>query len=122
MGVSSLHSHCIYKKRTFIMTKPSKKMHAAGWKALHSVASDPDAGDTARVSAARALVRDDPEQKAAEDEAAKASRGRPGVLCLPHNFRDEAVFGITRTDHCIRVSYVIQPSRYCRRRQRHGRS
>jgi hypothetical protein len=65
--------------------KPTKKMRSAGWKALHSVANDPDAGSTARVSAARALVRDDPEQAEAEEMAAKVARGRPAIVCLPDN-------------------------------------
>jgi hypothetical protein len=74
--------------------KPSKKMRAAAWRALHAVANDPEAGDTARVSAARALIKDDPEQAEAEEMAEKASRGRPVVFILPNNCRDGDPCGI----------------------------
>jgi hypothetical protein len=68
------------------LDKPTQRMRSAAWRALHAIAIDDGAGSTARVSAARALVRpDDDEQQAAEAEAAKVSRGRPAIICLPDN-------------------------------------
>jgi hypothetical protein len=93
------------KKR---ISRPTKAMRDAGYRALHAIVADPDAGDTARVSAARALIRDDPEQKAAEDAAAIASRGPRAVLCLPDNGRSPPgvdPLGINRGDGAITIIY-----------------
>jgi hypothetical protein len=91
------------------LTKPSKAARDSAWRALHAIAADPDAGDTARVSAARALIRDDPEQREAEDAAVKASRGRPAIISLPDNGRSPpgTPLGITRSgdDGCYMIIY-----------------
>jgi hypothetical protein len=50
-------------------------MRSDAWRALHAIATDPEGGDSARTSAARALIRDNPQQKAAQEAAQKALRG-----------------------------------------------
>jgi hypothetical protein len=83
--------------------KPTKSMRDAAWRALHQIVADPDAGDTARVSAARAIVKDDLDAA----EAAEAAAGPPAVLCIPTNGRDPELtpLGITRNDGCWTIFY-----------------
>jgi hypothetical protein len=87
------------------ITRPTKAMRADAYRALHAIAIDPESGDSARTSAARALIRDDPQQKAADNAAAKAAAGPPGVLCLPDNGRDNSPLGITWGEGSIMIIY-----------------
>lgn len=87
------------------LMKPTRAMKDVAWRTLHAVASDPRAADHARVSAARALVRDD--QDEAEAAAAKDSAGPPTVVCLPDNRRDPSstTLGITEGEGSITIIY-----------------
>lgn len=89
------------------LDKPTKSMRDAAWRALHEVVVDPGAADHARVSAARALVRDDPEAAEAAEAAATAERGPPSILILPTNHRDPvlAPLGITRGERSYLIIY-----------------
>jgi hypothetical protein len=76
------------------LDKPTRRMRDAAWRALADVVADPEAADHARVSAARALVRDDPDEA---DADANADNGPFIVLTMPTNGRDPGLtpLGIT---------------------------
>ena len=72
------------------LAKPSPKMVDDALAALHKAVLDPDTGDTARVSAARALSRRTKAEQAEADEG--AARPRVGtLLIMPMNHRDDYI-------------------------------
>jgi hypothetical protein len=83
--------------------KPSPAMRRRAWKVLDALANDEDAGSTARAYSARAIVLGDKAE--ADAMAAGADRKPPVVLEMPHNFRDEAVLGITHSESAITILY-----------------
>ena len=88
------------------LRKPTKTMRADAWRALHSLAVDPESGDSARVSAARALIAGDPELAKKEAAEKEASRWPKPCLMLPDNSRDGAdACGLTETDYAFTIIF-----------------
>jgi hypothetical protein len=82
------------------LEKPSRAMRDAAIRTLHEVISAAGTPTYTRVSAAKALLRDD-----ADDDDPKDPLAPPGVVIMPHNFRDERVLGITRSEGLIMILY-----------------
>jgi hypothetical protein len=84
--------------------RPTKRQRADALRVLHAVAINDSAPDHARVSAARAIINDDPDEAAAD---AKAAAGPPAILVMPTNGRDPGLtpLGITRSAGCWTIHY-----------------
>jgi HrpA-like RNA helicase len=90
-----------------LITKPTKRQRADAWRALHEVAANPESGDSARVSAARAIVADDPEMAEREAAAEESARWPKPLVSLPDNGASPpgTPLGISEDDFIFRIIY-----------------
>ncbi len=78
------------------LDKPTAAMKDAAWRTLHATVVDPDSPTYAKVSAARAIIGDDPDEAAAE----KAPEEPGSFIILPDNGRDGGRgIGVHRNPH-----------------------
>ena len=85
------------------LDKPTKSMRDAAWRALNEGVTDTGAADYARIAAAKAIVKDDPDAA----EAAAKDEPEPAILILPINGRNPTLEspGITREGHVFTILY-----------------